>query len=208
VNVIDVRDGQSYFTLNSRLRINDGNRALDPFATIYDEQLMSDFSIASLLTHSVYFIAETSNPFAEIEPLIHAHGLERQIQRVEALYDDNMREIRTLQDHQARLRGLLVLLVISNVSVLYNLIANYFERHKFEIFLRGTYGWNIFRQNKEFLMTYFAYSLPLVLLMAYLLGFHFLFIGMTILMLDILAILLFQRSLMKRSFSEIMKGER
>ena len=208
VNVIDVHDDQYYFMFNSRQRVNDSNRILDPFAIIYYEQVLSESYIASLLTHSVYFLAETYNPFAEIEPLIHAHDLGAQIHRVEALYDDNMREIRVLQSHQARLRGILVLLVISNVSVVYNLIANYFERHKFEIFLRGTYGWHFFKQNKELLITYFAYSLPLVLLMAYLLGFHFLFIGMTILALDILAILLFQRSLMKKSFSEIMKGER
>jgi len=113
-----------------------------------------------------------------------------------------------MQDHQVRLIGLLVLLVTANISVAYNLIANYFERHKFEIFLKSSFGWNIFKQNKWFLIIYLAYSLPLIALLSYILGGYIFFIGIAILTLDIVTMLLFQRRLLKKSFAEIMKGER
>jgi len=80
INIIHVHDEQYYFSFNHRLRTHDGNRILDPFAIIYDEQLISESTLARLLTSSVYFIAETNNPFAEIEPLIHYHGIQSEIQ--------------------------------------------------------------------------------------------------------------------------------
>ncbi|MCL1989426.1 MAG: hypothetical protein FWG67_00900, partial [Defluviitaleaceae bacterium] len=127
LHMIYVEDGQFYFTFNSRWRLQDGNRVLDPFALIYEAPLISDHFIANALSHSVYFVAQTNQPFLEIEPLIHAHGLQSQIQWIRAIYDDNVREVRDMQAHQVRLMGLLVLLVITNLSVAYNLIANYFE---------------------------------------------------------------------------------
>jgi len=208
LNIIYVQDNQYYFSFDRHLRPQAGNRVRDPLAIIFSGSAASEVMTASAITHSVYFQATTNNAFAEIEPLIQYHGLQSQIQRLEAVYDDNIRDIRALQEHQIRLITLLALLIIANISVAYNLVANYFERYKFDIFLKSTLGWSVFKQNKAFLITYFAYSLPLLLMMSFTLGWHLLLIGLMILTLDIVAMFLFQRHLMKKSFSEIMKGER
>lgn len=208
INIIYVHDEQVYFSFDRNIRPDYGNRILDPFAIIYDEQLISDFLISGLVTSSLYFTSETNNAFSEIEELIHRHRLQTHIQWIEAVYDDNVREIRNFQDHQVRLTALLILLLIANFSVVYHLIANYFERYKFDIFLKSTFGWNIFKQNKWFFVIYLSYSLPLIILMSSLLGGYIFFIGISILALDIAVMLLFQRRLLKKSFAEIMKGER
>ncbi|MCL1990075.1 MAG: DUF1430 domain-containing protein [Defluviitaleaceae bacterium] len=208
MNIIQVHDNQYYFTFDRFVRERDGNRVKDPLAIIFHGPVVNEEMIASAITHSFYFVAETSSPFAEIESLIHEHGLQSQIQRIEAVYDQFFRELRGLQEHQTRLMLLIFMLLVANFSVAYNLITNYFERHKFEIFLKSKHGWRVLKQNKTFLMTYFAYSIPLVVLMAWLINWLILLIGIAVLMLDVITMLFFQDRLLKKSFSEIMKGER
>ena len=207
LNVIHVPDGQYYFSFNSQVRVADGNRIRDPIVIIHQGRF-AEFSITSSLTLGVYFVAETSHPFREIEPLIQYHGLESEIQRLEAIYDNHVREVNAMQGHQLRLGLLVVLLLVVNLSVAYNLIANYFERHKFEIFLKSTFGWHIFKRNGKFLMTYLAYTLPLITFVSFIIGWDVALIGVAMLGLDVTIMLFFEQRLIKKSFSEIMKGER
>ena len=207
LKIIHVPDEQYYFSFNHSVRQEVGNRVKDPIVIIHQGKF-SDMFISSALSHSVFFQGTTHDPFSEIEYLIHKHGLQTDIQRIESVYSQNASEIRALQEHQARLLTLLVLLLIANLSVVYNLVANYFERSKFQIFLKSTFGWSPFKQNKGFLFIYLAYTLPIILVASLQLGGAVLLVGIVSLSLDLVAMIVFQQRLMKKTFSEIMKGER
>jgi len=207
LNMIWVADEQSYFSFDQTLRPESGNRVQDPIAIVHQGRFSNMF-IPSALTHSVYFRSTTNDPFGEIESLIHEHGLQDQIQRIESVYSQNAHEIRALQNHQTRLLTLLSLLLIANLAVTYNLVANYFERSKFQIFLKSTFGWSLFKQNQRFLFSYLGYMFPLILISSIKGGGLILLMGISILILDIASMTLFQNKLLKKSFSEIMKGER
>ena len=208
LNIIYVPNGQYYFSFNNRIRIEEGNRIKDPIVQIYHGRVTDTFHIPFAVSHSLYFIAETNQPFSEIQPLIYRHGLESEIQRVEAIYDQNRHEIRNMQEHHQRLLILTILLFIANITIAYNLISNYFEAHKFEIFLKSKFGWTIFKQNEDFLLIYFAYSIPLIFVMSWWINWLILLVGVIVLVIEITAMLLFQQRLLKKSFAEIMKGER
>ena len=208
LNVIHVPDGQYYFSFDRQIRVEDGNRVRDPVVLVYDGRITDAFWIPPAVSHSVYFVAQTHQPFSEIEALVYAHGLGSEIQRVEAIYDQNVREISAMETHHQRLIVLKALLFAANVAVAYNLIANYFERYKFEIFLKSTFGWHIFKRHQVFLTTYLIYSLILMMVLSSMLGWYLVLVGVGILTLDIMTLLFFEQRLIKKSFSEIMKGER
>jgi len=207
INTIIVGNDQSYFTFNEFARPQDGNIVTDPLAIIYNGRFAKTW-LSYLVSHSLFFIAETTNPFGEIQPFIENHGLENSIRRIESLYDPHVRDLQALQTHQTRLKAILFLLGIVNFSVAYNLIGNYFERHKFSIFLKFTFGWNFFKQNQSLFFTYLSYTLPLIVIMSFALDWNALLIGFIVLILDSIAILYLNQKLLKKSFSEIMKGER
>ena len=208
LNFIHVPDGQYYFSLNPFLRLETGHRVRDPIAIIYYEQFTDFIFIPSALTHSVYFLSDSDDPFLEIQELVYTHGLEAQITQVEAVYDQHMAWVGAIREHYLRLIALILLLIISNIAVTYNLVANYFERYKFEIFLKSTLGYHVFRRNRLFLLTYFSYSIPLMALMIFFQGRYILLVGVATLALDVIMIMVFERRLFKKSFAEIMKGER
>jgi|GEM_PF-3036721 len=207
INVIRVPDGQYYLLFDPFLRVESGHRTRDPIAIIYYGRF-SDLFLPSALTHSFYFYSGSDDPFLEIEELVYYHGLEAQIQRVESVYHRHVNWMQAIEEHYWRLIGSVLLLVISNVVVTFNLVVNYFERYKFDIFLKSTFGWHPFKQNKVFLITYLSYSMLLAILMSLRLGWYALIVGVTVLIFDVTTMLLFQRRLLKKSFSEIMKGER
>jgi len=207
INSIHVADQQYYFSFNHRLRIEDGNRVKDSLVMIYHGKLADAF-IPSLLTNSVYFHATTTDPFNEIESLIYKHGLQTQIQQVESIYSLNAREVRVIQEHQVRLITLLGILLVANVAVAYNLVANYYERSKFQIFLKSTFGWGWFKQNRKFILTYLIYTVSIILILMFYMGEIAFLMGLIVLCLDLISMSLFQKKLLEKSFSEIMKGER
>jgi len=207
LNIIHVYDGQYYFSFDSLVRLAAGNRVRDPLVIIYYGRFADHLFTPSALTHSVYFHAMTNNPFREIEYLIHEHGLQVQIQRIESAYSQNASEIRAMQAHQARLLGLIGLILIANLAVAYNLVANYFERQKFQIFLKSTFGWSIIKQNLAFLTIYLTYMAPLIVILSFSLGGYVILFGLFVLAIDLVSMWLFQRRLLRKSFSEIMKGE-
>ena len=207
LNLIWVADDQYYFSFDNRLRPHEGNRIKDPIVYVLQGRF-SDDSISAYLTTSVYFHATTTDPFGEIEPLIHKHGLQAEIQAIESIYSLNAREIQNLRDHQNRLFMLMLMLLIANIAVSFNLIANYFERFKFQIFLKSTFGWGDFKTNQAFFSLYFSYISILLIISSLWLGGYVFLIGLLLMLLDVITMRCFQKRLLKKSFSEIMKGER
>ena len=208
VNIIHVPDGQYYFSFDPLLRIEEGHRIRDPIANVYDGVVTDALFIPSILTHSLYFISESNQPFSDIESLVYEHGLTSEIQRVEAVYEQHLDRIYSIRAHYIRSIGLIALLIVANIAVTYSLVANYFERYKFDIFLKSTLGYHMLKRNQSFLTIYLGYSVFVIFLMRLFFGWYAFVVGIAILLVDTLTMTLFEKRLLKKSFSEIMKGER
>ncbi|MCL1989791.1 MAG: DUF1430 domain-containing protein [Defluviitaleaceae bacterium] len=208
VNLIYVKDNQYYFSFNYWwVSPRTGGRLLDPTVRIYTGNIDLS-SLTAMMTSSFYFYTDALNPFDEILPFITESGLESVIFRVDSVFDGNMRNLRSVQEQFIRLIGFIAILMIASVTVTYSLMANYFERNKFKLFVKAKFGYGFLKRNKRFASGFLAYTLPLVLFLTLPLGSEMALIGLAFIAFDIGAAMMFERRLMKKSFSEIMKGER
>ena len=207
INIIYVRDEQYYFSFDPSIRPETGGRILDPIAVIYTGNLDPSF-LSAKMTTSFYFQTDAINAYDEILLHLVYFGLESAIPRVSAVFDQNGRLIMELQGQLIRLVGFMIALVVASLTVTYNLMVNYFERNKFKLFLKGTLGYSPLQRNKYFIISFLGYTIPLVFIIGSLSNVRIFLIGLIFLTIDVAVALVFEKHLQKKSFAEIMKGER
>ena len=72
INIIYIQDGQSFFTFDDTVRIDDGNRITDPIVTVYTMNIHPSFAFG-YMTNRVIFQSNANNArgaYAEIKPFI------------------------------------------------------------------------------------------------------------------------------------------
>ena len=207
VNIIYVLDDQYYFSFNPHLRPETSNRILDPIAVIYTGNVHQSHLVA-WFTSSLFFQTSAINAYDEIFPALIKYGLTSAILSVNPIYDQN---VRIVQDVRGKLNRLLIFMVISlfaGVAITYNLIANYFQAHKYKLTIKRHFGYHPIKRNQKFIVCFLGYSIPLVILMSFILGLNVMLIGIIFLFFDVSIALIFEHQLMRKSFAQIMKGER
>jgi len=207
INIIYVENGQYYHSLDPRVGVELGGRILDPIAVIYTGNVDISF-LGAMFTSSLYFITSSINAYEEILPMLLEYQLGSTIQHVSPIYDYNAQVVRDLNEMVVSLMTFLIILVISTIAVTYNLIANYFEANKFKLTIKRNFGYNSLKRNQTFVYTFLAYSIPIVVIASLFLGGIVLGIGIGIILIDTIIALAFENRLIKKSFSEIMKGAR
>lgn len=88
INIIFVRDGQSYFTFRSDCAANTDNRIVDPIVRIYTSNIHANYA-HSFLTQWTYFYSEKENAdeaYQEIKADVEACGAEDSLQKVRPVY--------------------------------------------------------------------------------------------------------------------------
>ena len=207
VNLIYVESEQYYFTFNARVRPEDGNRIKDPIAVVHTDHFHPLFML-SLISSSLYFVSDHVDPFSEIAEVVEAYDLSYSIRFAQSVFAENAERIRLLKQDQ--LSGLLALsaLVITNLTVHYNLISNYFWRNKHALFTQALFGFSPLKRHRGFILSFLVYVIPLIVITTFFLGWIAWVIAMLFLALEILLAVVFERRLMRKSFAEIMKGER
>ncbi|MCL1989712.1 MAG: DUF1430 domain-containing protein [Defluviitaleaceae bacterium] len=207
LNLIYVEADQYYFSFDSWVRPGTGGRILDPIAVIHTGNFDPSF-VNSNMTSSFYFQTDALNPYEAILPLLVEHGLDAAIPRVNSVFDENARTVALIQDEFVRAVGFTLILVIANLTVTYHLMASYFERNKFKLFLKGKLGYSPIKRNQFFIVGFLGYTIPFVVIATSNAGKGLLITGFFFIVIDLLFALIFEKYLQKKSFSEIMKGER
>jgi len=209
LNIIYVYDEQDYFTFDS-FRIFIANGLIrDPIAVIYTENI-HDSNLLGLFMHAFYMQhdGDATSAFQAIQPALERYGLQEQIRFVIPVYDGFRDVIQYFTEQLIRLSVLLFVMILANFAITYYLMATYFETNKFKLVIKRNFGYHTIKRNQIFLFTLLSYSIPAVVITSFLLGWIVLFIGFIALAVDILMALIFEYRLMKKSFAEIMKGER
>lgn len=206
VHIIYVEDGQEYFTFNSRIRPKDRNMVKDPIAIIYTGNVDTSF-VAANITTSFFFYTEAADPYADILPLIIEHDILPNIRTVDSAFDQNGMVIAEIQQQYIRSVSFAIIMFIANLTVTYNLIANYFEKNGYKLFIKSIFGYTNIKRNIYFIGILLMYSLLAVSVTGLFLGTHIFFIGLVVLVIDLWVAWLIERRLRYKSFSKIIKGE-
>jgi len=205
INIIYVESEQYYFTFNPHVRQEAGNLVKDPIAVIFTGSYYYSKTM-STMTMALYFVTDDLQPFSVIEPALTEYELNYHIRFVYSTFEHNGEVIANVASDLARSLLLMGGLLLTNVIVSYNLIANYFWRHKYVLFTKMLFGFSVVKRHQWFMLSFLGYLIPITFLTSWVFGIHLLIIGGLSLAAELVMMLVFERKLMKKSFAEIMKG--
>jgi len=210
LNIIYVYNDQYYFTFNEFNMITTGGQLMDPVAAIFIPGNTHESKLFGLFQQSFYFRSEhdAQGAFESISPFIESNGLAEVIRFAVPVYSGFRQSLLNLTQQLIRLTILFFLIIATNLAVSYYLMVNYFEANKFELVIKRNFGFHILKRNQNLLITYLSYSIPVVFLARLLFGWEVFIVAGVFLICDISIALFFEKRLMKKSFAEIMKGEK
>ena len=210
LNLIYVYDHQCYFTFSGFLKMSTGGLLCNPVAHVFHPDNAHGNSLFVMFQNSFYFRSDepTQGAFEAILPAIQRYDLESNIRFITPVYPEFVSIMQLLTRQLMRLTVLTVLLVISTLAVTYYLMATYFENNKYKLTVKRHFGYHTLKRNKGFVLLFLGYTVPIMMIGGWLLGWIVFLIALAVVMVDLLAALAFEQQLMKKSFAEIMKGER
>ncbi|WP_069681146.1 bacteriocin-associated integral membrane family protein [Clostridium taeniosporum] len=206
VNIIYVKNNQNYFSYKSSIEPEQKNLVNDPIAVIYTDNVDSSYCF-SYMTNSFYFYSDTEDPFGEIFPIIAKYDLQSSFQKVVSVYDKHGKEIQELQKEQRNLITFIVILFISNLIITYNLIAGYYEKNKYKLYIKKLFGYSNFRKNRIFILLLFLINIIPVVIMTMMYGSKIILTGIVLILIEFLVASIIDRLLAAKSFNSIIKGE-
>ena len=207
VNIIYVENDQYYATFDSRIRPKTGNQIKDPIAVVHTGNFHAMFMMG-LIGSGFYYVSEYDVPFDEISDVITSHGLGYSVRFSFSVFDEYIERIRFIEQDIISGMFSILALMITNFIVNYNLVSNYFWRNKHTLFTKSLFGFSLLKRHKWFLISFLIYVIPINIILTIFFGWNVLLMGVVFLVLDVILALVFEKRLMKKSFAEIMKGER
>lgn len=206
INIIYVKNNQNYFSYKSRIEPEQKNLVNDPIAVIYTGNVDSS-NCHSYISNSFYFYSDAEDPFGEISPIISECDLQSSLQKVVSVYDKHGSEIQQLQREQRNLITFIVILFISNLMITYNLIASYYEKNKYKLYIKKLFGYSNFRKNRVFILLLFLINIIPLSIMTVMYGSKIILTGIVLILIEFLVATIIDRLLAAKSFNSIIKGE-
>ncbi|MCL1924574.1 MAG: DUF1430 domain-containing protein [Defluviitaleaceae bacterium] len=206
VNIIYVENYQYYFSFDYRIRPQYGNRIKDPVAVLYTGSLHPS-RLSSSMGGNFFFHTEAIDAHNSILPILLENDLSHVIRSVFSVFDQNGRAVVELREQSIRVASLIFILIISSVAIIYSLMSNYFEKNRQRIFIKSIMGLSFLRRHLQFLLIVSFYSISVVTIISFFLGYEVFILGIILLAFDILFMFLIDKKLTRESFSKIIKGE-
>lgn len=207
VNIIYVRNNQTYFTFDIDKAKLDNNVILDPI-TIVDTGNFDASDYSSYISSSLYF---ESNPndgaFENLNPYIQKYGLESTLQSVDSLYEEYGKEINDIRTEQKQILKVLSLLILSNIVITYYIISIYYERNKIGYFIKKINGYNFLDNIKNLLLILFILNF-ISTVIGSLVSFSadILIIMFGMLLVELFITLLISKRIARKTINSVIKG--
>lgn len=206
IHIIYVEDNQYYFAFDPYLHSNERSMIKDPVAIIYTENIHPSF-LYSNFTHSVFMYADTFDIYNYMEPTLVELDLVSAISGFIPVYEQNARAISGIRQELFINTLLIIAMFLGNIIITYNLIANYFYRNKYKIFIKSLFGYSAFKRNNIFIIGLTMYIVLITLLTWFFIGKITLFLGVILLIKNFLLLISIEKILLNKSYGELMKGE-
>ena len=208
LNIIFYESGQAFFSMTPQLSSEMNSIVIDPMVVVYTSTTHHYSFLGAWFTTSFYFNSVSDDLVAEMRAIADEFDLRDAVRGVYSLHETIHGIVVMVTESIYRLTVLMVMILLSHIVVTYHLVANYFEQKKYILFVKKTLGYSSINRNLNFLLILLTLSVCVILLVSFLISWYLLVVGVALLLFDLVVILLFERQLMKKSFAEIMKGER
>ena len=205
INLIYVESGQYYFSPRPDIRPEYGNRIKDPIAILYTGSVHPHV-LSTNIMNGFFFYSEMVDVYGDLSPTLVEHNLHHVIRSTRSVFNENSGVLLELQEQTIRLVGIVVVLVISNISVMYALVVNYFEKHKQKLSLQYVVGYGFLNRNMPVILTTSMINLAASTVVGFLFGFEILLLGMFLSLLDALYTYITDSLVISKRYVKIFKG--
>ena len=101
----------------------------------------------------------------------------------------------------------IIVLFISNLMITYNLIASYYEKNKYKLYIKKLFGYSILRKNRILILSLFLIYIAPVTAITILYGNKILLSGLILILIESVIFIIIDRLIATKSFNSIIKGE-
>ncbi|PTM56818.1 DUF1430 domain-containing protein [Desmospora activa] len=150
VNIIYVKDNQSYFTFNPKEKGEEDYFIHDPIAII-DQTSFDASYYMSYLSSYYYFYSDEDDPLQLFSSIAMANDASA-LQRVESVYDTYGKMIQELATTRVALLMVIVALSIATLSVSLYYTLCYFHKNKLKLFVQHIHGQGFYSLKKGLLL--------------------------------------------------------
>ncbi|MDR1354404.1 MAG: DUF1430 domain-containing protein [Oscillospiraceae bacterium] len=131
VNIVYVKDGQSYFSLNSLLDRKLAGEIRDPIAIVASYKNIPAGLISCATTHSIYHrICDPENAMHELESDLRQSGMYNHIFGIRSAYDEVVWQIRTIKNDFVMIVFDVIAEFIAFAMLIVLITSNYSERNR------------------------------------------------------------------------------
>lgn len=208
INIIYVKDHQKYFTFNPEYGEETGYFINDPIA-IVDVGNFDNSYYLSYLSSYFYFYSDSGDPYNTLLPLIEKNNVQSSIQRVVSIYDSHGQEIQDLKMEKKMNQVIILVLILSNLIVTFNIIASYYRKNRMKLYIKKLFGFSSIRSNWRIISILFLINLiPTIILSLLFNEPIFLAFMFIVIVLECILMIFVEKILFKKSLNSIIKGER
>jgi putative ABC transport system permease protein len=150
VNIIYVKDNQSYFTFNPYEEGEGDYFIRDPIAIIDQASIDASYYM-SYLGRSYYFYSDEEDPLQTFRPIAAANNASA-LQRVESVYDAYGKTIQELSATRAALITVIAALSIAALSVSLYYTLCFFHKNKLKLFVQHIHGQGFYSLTRGLLL--------------------------------------------------------
>lgn len=104
----------------------------------------------------------------------------------------------------------MVVLLIASIAITYNLVASYYEKNKYKLYIKKIYGYSFLRKNKVIIAVILAINLIPIICMGIFANYNLVLLGILgiiLMVVEFISLLIFDFILGRKSFNRIIKGE-
>lgn len=161
INIIYVRNGQSYFTFEPSNK-GEGNYYInDPIVIIDNSQFDSSY-YKSYLSQFFYFYSDEINPMQTIGLVTERYNTSSQIQSLESVYDQYGDIIQKLVKSQYALLVAMFALSIAAITISLYFTICYVHKNKLMLLIKNVYGYGFLKRSRRILILHLTILIPLV----------------------------------------------
>lgn len=204
VNIIYVDNNQPYFTYDSQIMAENSNTIIDPIV-IVDTGNIEDGYYYSCLTRCYFFPSESLDAYGYIDKNVNDADLLNSIPKVESIYDQKGKRIQDLKEDQYSLSMTSIILFISNLVMIYNLIASYYEKNKYNLYIKKIFGFGILRRSYLFYSIILGMNILTIAVLAQ--NKLTILISIIFFLIECICIFVFDKFIMNKTVNSILKGE-
>lgn len=142
INIIYIKDGQSFLTNNSKIMGDENNTIIDPVIVV-DTGNLDASQYFSWFSSSVFFKKEMGQTgYETIEPILYKNNMKDLIQIVTPIYDQRAQEIKKNRQDLLSYFVLILALILAYLLCFYYFIHSIFAKNEKKIFIMFSTGYS------------------------------------------------------------------